>query len=108
MPLLRRMNRARVLTAAGQSQLPPISEALGLMAAAAKQLYHQDKAGLQTITTIDSFAAEWLVPRLGWFRKEHPGIDVRIATSDECVDFIHENVELAIRYGAGKWSEVIA
>lgn len=108
MPLFRRMNRALVLTAAGQSLLPPISEALGLMAAAVKRLHQQDKAGVLTITTIDSFAAGWLVPRLGRFRKEHPSIDVRIATSDERVDFMRENVDLAIRYGAGKWPGVSA
>ena len=78
------------------------------MGAAAKQLHHQDKADVLTITTIDSFAAGWLVPRLGRFRKEHPDIDVRTATSDERVDFMHENADLAIRYDAGKWSGVSA
>ena len=102
-PLFQRLNRDLVLTAAGQTLFPEVSEAMGIMAAAVKRLHHQDRAGELTVTTMDSFAARWLVPRLGRFRKDYPGIDVRIATSDERVDFARENVDLAVRYGAGSW-----
>ncbi len=103
MPLFQRLNRALMLTTAGHALFPAISEAMSMMAAAVKQLHHQDRAGELTVTTMDSFAARWLVPRLGRFRKDYPHIDVLIATSDERVDFARENVDLAIRYGAGSW-----
>lgn len=103
MPLFRRLNRALALTSAGQTLFPDINEAMTLMAAAVTRLHNQDRAGELTVTTMDSFAARWLVPRLGRFRKDNPDIDVRITTSDESVDFARVHVDLAIRYGAGNW-----
>ena len=102
-PVFRRLNRALILTSAGKALHPSISEAMAIMTSAVDSLHHQDHAGELTVTTMDSFAATWLVPRLGRFRKSSPGIDVRISTSDESVDFARVNVDLAIRYGAGNW-----
>jgi len=103
LPLFRRLNRALRLTDSGQTLYPAIAEALGLMSAAVARLKRQDQTGVLTVTTLDSVAAIWLVPRLGRFRRAHPEIDVRIATSDDSIDFARINVDLAIRYGAGDW-----
>ncbi|MDH3664084.1 MAG: transcriptional regulator GcvA, partial [Alphaproteobacteria bacterium] len=108
LPLFRRLNRALLLTPAGQTLFPAISEALGLMHAAVARLKRQDRTGELVLTMLDSFAAIWLVPRLSRFRHAHPEIDVRIATSDDSIDFAHTDVDLAIRYGAGHWPEVHA
>lgn len=108
LPLFRRLNRALLLTDAGQTLFPSITEALGLMGAAVNRLQKQDRTGDLTVTTLDSFAAIWLVPRLNRFRKAHPEIDVRIATSDHSIDFAQSDVDLAIRYGAGTWQGVHA
>lgn len=108
LPLFRRLNRALLLTPAGQTLFPAISEALGLMHAAVARLKRQDRTGELVLTMLDSFAAIWLVPRLSRFRNAHPEIDVRIATSDDSIDFAHTDVDLAIRYGAGHWPEVHA
>jgi LysR family glycine cleavage system transcriptional activator len=48
-------------------------------------------------------AAKWLVPRLAAFQEAHPSIEVRIATATRLVDFRREEVDLAIRYGSGRW-----
>mgnify|MGYP002009691915 CR=1 FL=1 len=56
-----------------------------------------------TVTTLDSFADQWLMPRLKSFRRRHPVIDVRFLPSDERVDFNRHDVDRAIRYGAGHW-----
>lgn len=103
MPLFRRLNRALLLTDAGQALFPAVNEALDIMATAVDRLHRHDKTGEITVTTMDSFAATWLVPRLGRFRKRHPEIDVRVTTSDTSIDFARENVDLAIRYGYGDW-----
>ena len=42
------------------------------------------------------------------FEQMHPEIDVRIATSDDNVDFAVTDVDLAIRYGTGNWGDVHA
>lgn len=106
LPLFRRLNRALLLTDAGQTLHPSITEALGLMGAAVDRLHRQDRSGDLTLTTLASFAAIWLVPRIGRFRKAHPEIDVRITTSDVSIDFAGSDVDLAIRYGAGRWPGV--
>mgnify|MGYP000465590429 CR=1 FL=1 len=103
MPVFKRLNRALVLTSAGQALFPAVSEALDIMASAVDRLHNQDQSGELTITTMDSFAATWLVPKLGRFRRSNPDIDVRITTTDTSVDFARVNVDMAIRYGAGDW-----
>ncbi len=101
--VFRRLNRALMLTDAGQSLFPVVSEALDIMATAVERLHSDDRSGELTVTTMDSFAATWLVPRVGRFRRAHPEIDLRIAPSDHATDFVRENVDLAIRYGQGAW-----
>ena len=103
MPLFRRLNRALLLTEAGQSLFLAVNEALELMAVAVDRLHRHDQTGEVTVTTMDSFAATWLVPRLGRFRKLHPEIDIRLTTSDVSIDFSRESVDLGIRYGYGDW-----
>ncbi len=101
--LFRRLNRAMLLTDAGQSFLPPLREAFDQIANATERLYAHDARRTLTITTLPSIAAKWLVPRLGRFREAHPDIDVRIDASLHLTDFARENVDAALRYGRGKW-----
>jgi DNA-binding transcriptional LysR family regulator len=51
-----------------------------------------------TVTTTVSFAALWLVPRLNDFRRLHPGIDMRLAATNEIQDLEREGIDVAIRY----------
>jgi LysR family glycine cleavage system transcriptional activator len=101
--LFRRLNRALLLTDAGQAYLPAIRDAFDAIAQATRRLKAQETTGTLTVTTLDSFAAKWLVPRLGRFRARHPEIDVRISTSGGLVDFAREDVDLGIRYGRGAY-----
>ena len=50
-----------------------------------------------------SFAAKWLLPRLGGFLERHPEIEVDVKASIELADFSSDEVDLAIRYGAGAY-----
>ncbi len=106
MPVFRRLNRALMLTDAGQSLFPAVNEALDVMTAAVERLHRHDRSGVLTVTTMDSFAATWLVPRLGRFRTAHPEIDLHISTSDASVDFDRVDVDLAVRYGHGEWPDL--
>ncbi len=108
MPLFQRLNRALMLSSEGQALFPSVNQAMDIMASAVDRLYQQDQSGELTVTTLDSFAVTWLVPRLGRFRTAHPDIDVRITTSGKAVDFARVNVDLAIRYGSGNWSDLSA
>ncbi|MDP6876079.1 MAG: transcriptional regulator GcvA [Alphaproteobacteria bacterium] len=104
--LFRRRGRAIVLTENGQTYLAAVREGLDLLAAATDRLTQRQDSGILTVSTMASFAAAWLVPRLGRFRAQHPDIDVRLSASDEIVDFARDDVDLAIRYGDGHWPGV--
>ena len=101
--LFRRLNRALLLTDQGQAHYPSVRDALDALAEATKRLGAGVEAGRLTVSTLVSFAANWLVPRLGRYRALNPEIDVRITTSDSLVDFARHDVDLAIRYGGGEW-----
>ena len=103
MALFRRLNRALLLTDAGQGYLPPLREAFDRIAVATERLRAHDVRRVLTVTTLPSIAAKWLVPRLGRFREAHPEIDVRIDASLHLTDFSRENVDIALRYGRGTW-----
>ena len=102
-PLFRRLNRALLLTEAGQHYLPSVSQALEDLRKATDQLYQRDAVGVLTVTLLPSFAARWLVPRLGRFRQAHPDIEIRIAPTLETIDFAQDDVDIAIRYGHGSY-----
>jgi LysR family glycine cleavage system transcriptional activator len=103
MPLFRRMNRAILLTEAGQAYMRPVKEAFERLGEASRILKAREQTGTLTVSTMPSFAAKWLVPRLGSFREQHPDIDVRISASERLVDFNREDVDVAIRFGNGTW-----
>lgn len=103
-PLFRRQNRQVLLTDSGQTYFQEVRKALDHLAVGTDRLLKRDHAGVLTVSTLISFAAKWLVPRLGRFRLRHPEIDVRIAAGDHLVDFESEDVDIAIRYGRGQWS----
>ena len=102
-PLFRRLSRALVLTEAGQLLFPEVREAMDILTTAVNRVQRQDSEGVLTVTTMDSFAQSWLVPRLGRFRQSHPDIDVRLVMADRMVDLAREGVDVAVRYGRGSW-----
>lgn len=103
MPLFKRQNRALLLTDAGQAYLPPLREAFDRIQDATSKLQQRDRSGALTVSTFTSFAAKWLVPRLGRFAAAHPDIEVRLAINDVLMDFSSDSVDVGIRYGSGAW-----
>lgn len=101
--LFRRLNRALRLTDEGQAYLPAVREALDRLNEATARLRASDVRGTLTVSVLPSFAARWLVPRLGRFREIHPEIDVRVAPTAELVDFARTDVDVGIRYGRGQY-----
>ena len=104
--LFKRINRTIVLTEAGQLFLPLISSGFEQFGEAVAMLRERRSDGPLTITSAPSFMAKWLIPRLGKFKTRHPGIDVRIDTSDRLVDLMHEDIDVGIRFGNGAYPEL--
>jgi DNA-binding transcriptional LysR family regulator len=94
--LFRRSHRELRLTEEGQTLYKTSAEVLRLLRDVAGRL--SARPGMLTVTTTASFAALWLVPRLNDFRRQHPGIDMRLDASNEIQDLEREGIDLAIRY----------
>jgi LysR family glycine cleavage system transcriptional activator len=99
--LFRRLPRGLLLTEEAQRYLPPVRDAFDQIAAATERLGAAGASGVLTVSVLPSFAAKWLVPRLGRFRAAHPEIDVRLSASMQLVDFAKEDVDVGIRMGRG-------
>ena len=101
--LFRRLPRGLLLTEEAQRYLPPVRDAFDRIAAATEQLAAGGSGGRLTVSVLPSFAAKWLVPRLGRFRAAHPDLDLRISASSQLVDFARDDVDIAIRMGRGRY-----
>ena len=55
------------------------------------------------LTLLPSFAQRWLLPRMGAWRKKHPGIAIELHTSQQIVDLQREGFHAALRQGNGSW-----
>lgn len=102
-PLLNRTPRGLVLTEAAEAALPALIEGFDRLQEGAKRLAGPERGGRLMISVAPSFAAKWLAPRLVDFSERYPDMDVQIQASMGLANFEAEGVDLAIRYGAGKW-----
>jgi LysR family glycine cleavage system transcriptional activator len=100
--LMIRASRSVRLTPIGASFAAEIRNVLEHLAAAMSTATGQTSA-IVAVSTIDSFAARWLMPRLFRFRRVHGDVDVRVATSERLADFVSDGIDIAIRCGAGKY-----
>lgn len=101
--LFKRTPKGLLLTDAAQIALPALREAFDRLAEAASMLTAAVDGRRLTVSVAPSFAAKWLVPRLGLFEEAHPQVDVWVSAGMELVDFASGEVDVAIRYGAGRY-----
>ena len=104
--LVRRMTRAIELTEAGHTLLATLRDCFEQMAETVEQLVARDSSGPLTVSVLPSFAAKWLVPRLGRFQEQHPEIELRISAIDRLIDFAKEDVDVGIRHGLGDYPDL--
>src|SRR5262245_26059914 len=95
-PLFRRLTRKVELTDTGARLAPTVTEALARLAGAFAAL-RDDTGGLLSVTTVQTFASNWLVPRLGRFQLAHPKIAVRLDADLRNVDFTRGDYDIGIR-----------
>ena len=96
------------LTDAGCQILPGISEAFDQLSRTLALLKPGKDNHTLTVSMLSTFAMRWLIPRLSRFQQLHTNIDVRISTSVELVSFDSNDVDCAIRFGAGHWPGLTA
>jgi LysR family glycine cleavage system transcriptional activator len=103
--LFRRSSRSVELTAEGRSLAASLSELFGQLELVLYRATAPAAANLR-VSTMESFAAKWLAPRLHRFHRAYPDLKVRIQTGDDLVDLMRGTVDVAIRYGPGDYAGV--
>jgi LysR family glycine cleavage system transcriptional activator len=101
--LLRRVKGEFVLTETAQTVLPVLRAGFDQIAEAARRLRADEARHFLTISVGPTFAATWLVRRLGAFKAAYPETDVRLQTTDQVVDFARDGVDIGIRFGPGDY-----
>lgn len=101
--------RARlVVTPAAERALPDIRAGLSSLSLGLERLKEARAQGVLTVTVSPAFAAKWLLPRIERFQMVCPDTDVRLDTSLKPVDFVAQQIDIGVRYGAGSWPGLVA
>jgi LysR family transcriptional regulator, glycine cleavage system transcriptional activator len=102
MPLFLRSKRRVTLSEAGRRIAPLVSGAFDTLSDAFGTIVADDE-GVLKISTTQTFASNWIAPRLGLFQIERPELAVRLHTETALVDFARDDIDVAVRSGRGPW-----
>lgn len=106
-PLFVRNGRQVKITNDGLKFAQFLGKAFADIAAAADAMRATTINQRLTITSIPSFAARWLAPRLGKFIELHPDIEVVLQSSGHMQDLAREGVDVGIRFGRGHYPGMV-
>lgn len=91
--LLRRLPKSVVPTPAGAQLAANLREAFDLMRLGVSRLAPSPL----TLSCSATIAMNWLIPRLGTFKRENPDVEVRLNINYGEVDFVRDEISVAIR-----------
>jgi LysR family glycine cleavage system transcriptional activator len=106
--LFERRSRAIALTPQGKVLYPVLRDGFDGFALAISSLKSRRLRRVVTLSATVAFAARWLLPRVASFRRMNPGMDLRLHASDEPVDLRTGAVDAAIRYGSGRYADLVS
>ena len=106
--LVERAGRGIRLTDEGERFAARVRAAFGELAAGVQELAERANPRKLRVSVTPSFAARWLLPRIGRFTKAHPDLDLDISANISLADLSRDDVDFAIRYGMGHWPGVVA
>ena len=101
--LLERERLGMRLTEVGASVYPSLLDAFLQIDQTMHALERSKGRRSLTVSTVATFAASWLVPRLGRFKQLHPDIEIRVEATSELVDLRRDRVDVALRHGLGDY-----
>lgn len=102
--LFERTNRGLRITDAGEMLRPVLVECFDRILSTLENLHGVAHKDVIQVSSTPSFAAKWLVPRLGdWYTKAN-ACRIHLRPSLEIFDFHRDDIDLAIRCGVPPWS----
>lgn len=102
-PLFHREGRGVRLSLAGLELAGRVNDALCDIGRALAELRKRANPRRLTVTTMPSFAARWLAPRIGGFLAEEPDIELNIVSTETVLDFARDGIDIAVRFGFGSY-----
>jgi LysR family glycine cleavage system transcriptional activator len=107
-PLFRRLPRRVELTRDGMRLATSVREAIAMLSAACEQIIAADVPTMICVNAASALASRWLVSRLKGFMEAHPNIRVMLQAAHDEIDFRRQDIDIAIRWGAGGWNGAAA
>ncbi len=101
-----RVGSGRELTPVGEQYFTGLDPAFIQLAEATRQVMGTVNDGNVSLTISPSLAVLWLIPRLAQFEATHTDIRLNLVTTSQLVDLRRDRIDLAIRYGGGRWPGV--
>ena len=95
--LFRTHNTGVVLTDQGRAYLSEITPAFDRIAHATEALSVPPK-GIVTLTTENTVAQKWLIPRLASLKARHPDVDLKLSVSTQLMDIEAHDFDMGLRY----------
>lgn len=105
--LFNRQGRRTTLTEAGHRLADGVRAGLDTLAGVVARVRERSNAHMLTLSVLPSFAAGWLVARLGDFIAAESGIELNLQSNTALADFRSDGVDGAIRYGSGSWPDTM-
>lgn len=96
-PLFLRNARRVTLTPVGEEFVRAAKMGLKAIDDGVTHIRAVDARRSVAVTTFDSFASLWLIPRLSVFAGSHPDVDVNCIATDRSVDLGREDIDVALR-----------
>jgi LysR family glycine cleavage system transcriptional activator len=106
--LMVREGRGVALTRDGAALAQGLTEGFGAIRAALDAFAEEDAERPLRVTATPNFAASFLMPRMGGFRRAHPDIALMLDPTPEVVEMGPEGPDLAVRYGRGDWPGLVS
>jgi LysR family glycine cleavage system transcriptional activator len=106
--LIERAGRGIRLTDEGERFAGRVRAALADIAEAVREITEHNNPRQFRVSVMPSFAARWLLPRIGRFLAANPDIDLDVRASFTLVDFHRDDVDAALRYGGGNYPGVMS
>lgn len=106
--LIERAGRGIRLTDEGGRFATRVRAALADLADAVREVTARNHARQLRVSVLPSFAARWLLPRVGRFFVAHPDIDLDVSANNQLVDFRRDDIDIAIRHGLGNYPGLVS
>lgn len=101
--LITRTRHGIALTQQGEFLSSGLLEAFASMASLTESVSSAESVRPLVVSATPMFSSAVLMPRLSSFIEDHPQIELRIDSTIQAVDLTPGGIDLAIRYGTGRW-----